>query len=107
MGMQFADKDLKHNNVIALAFRKPVSHKADNVATLAKEIILECFGCEFIDLFSSAVQDLAASSVTRVLDVDKVECDMRQGDKVGASAIGDLVRAVNKVNMLITYFLLV
>ena len=55
MGMQFADEDGKYDNDIALAFRKPVSHKADNVATLAKDIILVFFGCEFIDLFCSAV----------------------------------------------------
>ena len=78
MGMQFADKDGKHNNVIELAFRKPVSHKANNVATLAKEIVLEIFGCEFIDLFSSAMQDLAAGLVSNELHVDKVEFDMHQ-----------------------------
>ena len=48
-------------------------------------------------MFSSSVQDLAASAVAKALEVDKVECDMRQGDKVGASSVGELVRTVNKV----------
>ena len=73
MGMQFADKDGKHNNVIALGFRKPnVDHKAGNVANLAKELMLDFFGCEFIDLISSSVQDLVASSDTNNFHVDEL-----------------------------------
>ena len=105
--MQFSDKDGKHDNIVALAFRKPVSHKANDVATSSKEIVLEFFGCEFLDLFSSAAQDLAASSVANELHVDKVECDMHQGDKVGASAVGKLFRATNKVNTFIVCVILV
>ena len=90
-----------------MALRKPVSHKADNVATLAKEIVLKFVGCEFLDLFSSEAHDLAASSVANELHVDKVECDMRQGDKAGASTVGEPVRAAKKVRMLIVCILLV
>ena len=100
MYIQFADKHCEHDNVIALEFRKPVTHKADNVATLDKEVIQDFFGCEFLDKFSYSVQDLAASSVANELHVDKVECDMRQGDKVSASAVGELVRAADKAKYL-------
>ena len=48
-------------------------------------------------MFSSSVQDLATSTVAKALEVDKIECDMRQGDKVGASDVGELVHTVNKV----------
>ena len=107
MGMHFEDKDCKHNNGIALAFLKPVTHKADDVSTLAKEVYQEFFGCEFQDIFSSAVQDLAASAVANELNVDKVECDMHQGDKVGASTVGELFRTANKVKIFIVYIILV
>ena len=107
MGMQFADEDGEHDNVIALAFRKPVSHKANNVTTLAKEIVLEFLSCEFVDLFSSTVQYLDASSVANELHVDKVECGTHQGDKVRTSAVGELARTANKVSMCVTCILLV
>ena len=107
MGMTFSDKDFKQNNVIALAFRKPVAHEAENVAMLAKEAIQDFFGCEFLDGFSSAMQDLAASSVANELHVDKVKCDTHQGGKVGAITVGELFRAANKVSMIIVCILLV
>ena len=39
----------------------------------------------FNDVFSSSVQDLAATAVAKELNAEKVECDMHQGDKVDAS----------------------
>ena len=99
MGMQFSDKDCKHDGAIALVFRKPISHKANKVAELAQKACNETFGLEFYDMFSSSVQDLAASTVAKELQVDKVECEMHQG-KVGDSAVGVLVRTVNKVKLL-------
>ena len=47
MGMQFADKDFNHANVIALEFRKPVTHKADEVVELAEKACYETLGLEF------------------------------------------------------------
>ena len=107
IGIQFADKYRKHNNAIALAFCKPVTHKADNVATSAKEVCQEFFGCAFQDMFSSAVQDLSASAVANELNVDEVECGMRKGDKVGASAVEELARTANKVKIFIFCIVLV
>ena len=36
-GIQFTDNKFRHNNAIALSFRKPVSHESDKVAQLAEE----------------------------------------------------------------------
>ena len=44
MGVKFVDKDYDCDNVIALAFRKPVTHEVDEVATLAEGVIHEMFG---------------------------------------------------------------
>ena len=63
MGVQFADKDFKHDDVITLAFRKSVTHEADKVAELAEKSRYETFGLEFQEIFSSSVQDLSASYV--------------------------------------------
>ena len=73
--------------MIALSFKKPISYKADNVAELAEEIYDEMFDLKFQDTFSSSVQDLGASTVAKELEVGKVEHEMHQGEKVGASTV--------------------
>ena len=42
-----------------------------------------------------------ASATSKELQVDKVECDMHQGDKVGAITVGEFTRSLNKVSLLI------
>ena len=66
-GMQFTDNKFRHINVIALSFRKPVPHNSDKVAQLAEEVCQEHFELDFQDTFSSSVQDLAASAVSKEL----------------------------------------
>ena len=63
--MQFADKNFKRNDSIALSFRKPVFHKVDRIAELAEEICDETFDLKFQDALSSSVQDLATSTVAK------------------------------------------
>ena len=98
--MQFTDKQFKHDNSIALSFRNPISHEACEVAELAEDVCDETFGLKFQDTLAFLVQDLAASSVSKELEVNKVECDVHQGDKVGVSAVGELIRTVNKINFI-------
>ena len=68
---------------------------------MTKRVFQECFELDFQDVLSSSVQDLAASAASKELKVKKVECDVHQGDKVGASTVGELTRSFNKVNLLI------
>ena len=67
--MQFIGTKFRHNNVIALSFRKPLSYKSEKVTELAEETYNECFNLDFTDTFLSSVQDLAASSVSKELNV--------------------------------------
>ena len=50
---------------------------------------------EFQDTFSSSVQDLAASAASKELKMEKVEHNMHQGNKLGASAVRELTRSLN------------
>ena len=97
--MQFAGNKFRWNNTIALSFRITSSHKADKVAELAEEVCHECFDLNFAKMFYSYVQDLAASTASKELNADKVECYMRQGDKVSASTVGELTRKKDKVKL--------
>ena len=54
-------------------------------------------------MFSCLVQDLATNAVAKESQVYKSQCGMYEGDKVGASAIGELFYTVNKVNLLIIH----
>ena len=51
MDVQFSNKDFKDDYVIALAFRKSITHKADKVAELAEKSRYEIFGLEFQEIF--------------------------------------------------------
>ena len=45
------------------------------------------------------MQDVAAGTVTNELKMEKVQCDMHQGDKVGASTFGELTKIKDKVKL--------
>ena len=77
--MKFTDKQFKNDKVVALSFRKPIYHEADKVAELAEEMCDEIFDLKFQGAFSSSSQDLATSTVSKELEVDEVERDVRQG----------------------------
>ena len=74
-------------------------HKSDKTVEFAEEVCDEHFDLNFTNTFSSSVQDLAASAASKELNVDKVECDVRQGDKVGASSIEELTRKKDKLKL--------
>ena len=99
--IQFSDNKFRHDNAIALSFRKMVSHESDKVAELVEEVCHECFELDFQRVFSSSAQDIAASAVSKELNVEKIECGMYQGDKVGTSTVGELARSKDKVKLLI------
>ena len=100
-GMHFVDNNFRHNDVITLSFRKHLSYEADKAAELAEEGHNEHFELDFTHMFSSSAQDLAASAVSKELNTEKLECGMHQGDKVGASAVGELPRSKGKAKLLI------
>ena len=91
-GMQFTDNCFRCNHVVALSFRKVASSTADDVTTLAREVTVDMIGKQFDDLFGLAIQGGAATKVAKDLGFEEEVCDMHDGDKVGASAIGELVR---------------
>ena len=47
---------------------------------------------ELEDLVGLAVEDAAATKVVMCLDLEAETCDVHDGDKIGASVIGSLVR---------------
>ena len=59
----------------------------------------EHFDLSFTNVFSSSEQNLAASDESKELNRHKVEGNMHQGDKVGASAVGELTMTKDKVKL--------
>jgi len=68
------------------------SSTADDVTALAREVTVDMIGKQFDHLFGLVIQDGAATKVAKDLGFGEEVCDMHNGDKVGASAIGELVR---------------
>ena len=62
-GMNFLDRIFRHNNVLALSFRKSLSSKSDKVDALAEEAYAEVLDKEFIGIFTLSAQDLAVNKV--------------------------------------------
>ena len=87
----------RHNNSASLSFRKVLSSKTNKVSELAQDACTEVLDKNFVNIFASSVRDLAASKVAVELIVEKVECDVHQGDKVGSSAVGKLTRSKDNV----------
>jgi hypothetical protein len=54
-------------------------------------------GFKYNQVMASMISDLAAKGIAREFDQVGEWCDMHQGDKIGRSAIGDLVRSKNRV----------
>lgn len=75
-----------------MSFRRVKSSTAQVVSDLARAVTKELTDHDFNTLFAASVQDAAAKSVARHLNVEVETCDMHDGDKVGGSAIGELVR---------------
>ena len=65
---------------------------------LCKSVCIEMMGMELTSIIGAAVQDRAALTVPEYIGLDEAEaCDMHDGDKIGRSAIGELVRSNKKV----------
>ena len=66
------------------------------MAELAEDACAKVLDKEFIDIFTLLAQDLIVSKVVSELNVEKVECHMYQGYKVGISVAGELTRSKDK-----------
>ena len=62
------------------------------MSNLGKELVKDRTNFDLKQIAGCAVQDASAKSVARAWDIEVETCDIHDGDKVGASAIGILVR---------------
>ena len=92
LALQFTCPKFEQNYVVAIAFVKVLQSRSEDVVTLLRKEILDLTSRELEDLVGLAVQDAAATKVARDLDLEVETCDMHDGDKIGTSAIGSLVR---------------
>jgi len=59
---------------------------------------MEVAGQDLNDVCDVYKQDCVALSVAKEIGISKTKaCDMHDGDKIGQSAIGELIRTKNKV----------
>jgi len=91
-GIQFTNRKFHCNHVVALGFQKVKNSTGDTVSNLGKELVKDRTNFDFKQITACAVQDSAAKSVARAWELEVETCDMHDGDKIGASAIGRLVR---------------
>ena len=97
IGAQFVPDDWSKNIVVALDFVPTKSTTGDACKILIENAFKACTSLEFDKVCSSGVQDKAALKTAELLGLEKESCDMHDGDKIGKSAIGELVRSRNRV----------
>ena len=90
-GLQFTDSSFQCNHVVAIAFKRAISSTSNDVAEMAREVVNELTGFDFNDICGALVQDAAAKSIARILNLEEETCDMHNGDKIGRSAIGEFL----------------
>jgi hypothetical protein len=91
-GLQMVDPNWLCNLVICVGFHRSTNGTNIGVAKLFEDIVFEHTGCTLKSILASMVSDCAAIGVSTVAGMEKQEgCDMHDSDKVGKSAIGDLV----------------
>jgi hypothetical protein len=93
--MQFIGPEWVKNFVICYAFPRCKDSKDAPVAQLAELSFASNTGFQFYDMFATAIQDRAAVGVARQLTLEEEVCAMHDGDKLGQSASGALVRSKN------------
>lgn len=84
------------NLVICFGFPHSASGKDKDVATLIETMCKERTGYDVDGIFGSGISDRAAKGVTDELDIERDVCSMHDGDKLGQSATGALVRSKGK-----------
>lgn len=75
--------------MVAIAFWRCKDNTGEGVSTLSRIVVKEVTGFQD-EIVGSAVQDVAAKSVARLLGLEVEKCGMHDTDKVGQSAIGVL-----------------
>ena len=85
---------------VALCGRPCPSGTDQSVAALLRRVVNERLGYDLLEIGNAMVSDRAAGGVAAAAGIEEKEiCMMHDGDKLGASAIGDLVRTKNKVTV--------
>ena len=95
-GMQLIDPSWKANLVICFGFPHTTSSKDKDVSALIDKTFKSRTGYSADVVFGSAISDRAAKGVSGDLDLEEEVCGMHDGDKLGQSATGALVRSKGK-----------
>ena len=90
--MEFTNRKFHCNHIVALGFQNVRNRTTDTVSNLGKELVKDRTNFDLKQIAGCAVQDVAAKNVARAWDLEVETCDMHDGEKVGASARGRLVR---------------
>ena len=96
LGLQFIDELWRRNWVICIAMTPCFDGTDAAVAKLLDEKCEERTLFDIKTLAAMVISDRAARGVAAHLEVDEECCLMHDGDKLGSSAVGALVRSKNK-----------
>jgi hypothetical protein len=94
--LQLIDPQFLANLTVCFAFPRVTSSTDIETASTAYDVMQTKYGHDLLKVAGSARQDAAALGVARQLGLEEEICTMHCGDKVGSSAVSDLVRTRSK-----------
>ena len=91
---------IQNSNAITLLHlgSKSLDIVTETASQLGETLINNRTNFDFNQIASYSVQDAVAKSVAKSQDLETETCDMHNGDRVGSSAAGRLVRKYERTN---------
>ena len=98
LGIELVDPNLDQNHVICLGL-VPILD-GYNVTGVAKiqDIVKDVTRWDYEEICCSTISDRAAKGISKLFGHDEDVCQMHDGDKIGKSAVGDLLRTSKKAS---------
>jgi len=97
IALQVIDDEWQMNHVIALSFGRIISNSASHLVAKIKKVLYDLTNYTVDQIIATSMQDIAALKVAKDLEVDMGRCLMHEGDKIGKSCVGELLRSRNHV----------
>mmetsp|Transcript_37826 Transcript_37826/g.106865 ORF Transcript_37826/g.106865 Transcript_37826/m.106865 type:complete len:156 (+) Transcript_37826:152-619(+) len=95
-GLQFVDPALRQNFVVCVALKPCFDGTDRGVAEELEMITAARCGLPLDNIVGSVISDRAAKGVSEEFGLEEEVCGMHDGDKLGRSAIGELLRRRDK-----------
>ena len=99
LSLQFIDTNWSRNFVVTIAFAQSKDGKAKKLYDIYKILTIDCIWFDSEDLWGLCLADGAAHKVEVIAPVEARSWLIHNGDKVGTSAVGEIIRTKMEIDI--------